>query len=88
LKERYESLTAREQAVMQRVISGSLNKQIAAELDITEDTVKFHRGNVMRKIQAESFADLVRMAQNLGIVSNQRIRSNQRSSTTASSTKV
>jgi FixJ family two-component response regulator len=82
LKERYESLTAREQEVMQRVISGSLNKQIAAELDITEDTVKFHRGNIMRKMEADSLADLVRMAENLGI------RSNQRSSITASSTKV
>ena len=82
LKERYQSLTSREQEVMRRVISGLLNKQIAADLDITEDTVKFHRGNIMRKIQADSFADLVRMGETLGI------RSNQRSSITASSTKV
>ena len=64
---RYNSLTAREQEVMAQVISGLLNKQIAAELKITEDTVKFHRGHIMRKMQADSLADLVRMAENLGI---------------------
>jgi len=67
LRERYKSLTAREQEVMQRVISGMLNKQIAAGLDITEDTVKFHRGRIMRKMRADSLADLVRMAGDLGI---------------------
>jgi FixJ family two-component response regulator len=71
LRDRYESLTAREQQVMQQVISGLLNKQIAAELEITEDTVKFHRGHIMRKMQADSLADLVRMAENLGIRSHQ-----------------
>jgi FixJ family two-component response regulator len=70
LRQRYESLTAREQEVMQLVISGLLNKQIAGELTITEDTVKFHRGHVMRKMHAESLADLVRMAENLGVRSN------------------
>jgi FixJ family two-component response regulator len=70
LRRRYESLTAREQEVMQLVISGLLNKQIAGELTITEDTVKFHRGHVMRKMCAESLADLVRMAENLGVRSN------------------
>ena len=55
---------------MQQVISGRLNKQIAAELEITEDTVKFHRGNIMRKMRADSLADLVRMAQSLGIHSH------------------
>ena len=70
LRDRYESLTAREQEVMQQVISGLLNKQIAAELKITEFTVKFHRGHVMRKMRADSLADLVRMAENLGIHSN------------------
>ena len=70
LRQRYESLTAREQEVMQLVISGLLNKQIAGELTITEDTVKFHRGHVMRKMCAESLADLVRMAENLGVRSN------------------
>jgi FixJ family two-component response regulator len=72
LQGRYESLTAREQEVMQHVISGSLNKQIAAEMSITEDTVKFHRGHIMRKMQAHSLADLVRMAEGLRIRSHQR----------------
>jgi len=71
LRDRYESLTAREQQVMRQVISGLLNKQIAAELEITEDTVKFHRGHIMRKMQADSLPDLVRMAENLGIRSQQ-----------------
>jgi FixJ family two-component response regulator len=70
LRRRYESLTAREQEVLQRVISGALNKQIAGELGITEDTVKFHRGHVMRKMCADSLADLVRMAESLGIRSH------------------
>ena len=72
LRGRYESLTAREQEVMQQVISGMLNKQIAAELKITEDTVKFHRGNIMRKMRADSFADLVRMAESLAIPTDKR----------------
>jgi FixJ family two-component response regulator len=67
LRNRYQSLTAREQEVMQRVISGLLNKQIAAELQITEFTVKIHRGHVMQKMCADSLADLVRMAETLGI---------------------
>jgi len=71
LRDRYQSLTAREQEVMQQVISGLLNKQIAGELKITEDTVKFHRGHIMRKMEADSLADLVRMAENLGIRSDQ-----------------
>jgi len=72
LRDRYESLTVREQEVMQQVISGMLNKQIAAELNITEDTVKFHRGHIMRKMRADSLADLVRMAKNLAIPSDKR----------------
>jgi FixJ family two-component response regulator len=72
LQRRYESLTTREQEVMAQVISGLLNKQIAGELKIAEDTVKFHRGHIMRKMQADSLADLVRMAENLGIRSNPR----------------
>jgi FixJ family two-component response regulator len=67
LRERYESLTAREQQVMQEVVSGLLNKQIAAALNITEFTVKIHRGHVMRKMRAASLPDLVRMAESLGI---------------------
>jgi FixJ family two-component response regulator len=74
LKSRYESLTAREQEVMQPVISGLLNKQIAGKLGITEDTVKFHRGHIMRKMRADSLADLVRMAQNLGIAAQRSDR--------------
>ncbi|HKN71613.1 MAG TPA: response regulator transcription factor [Terriglobales bacterium] len=70
LKNRYASLTAREQEIMEQVISGKLNKQIAAELSITEFTVKFHRGHIMRKMQADSLADLVRMAGNLGMGSD------------------
>jgi len=72
LQNRYESLTAREQEVMQQVVSGLLNKQVAAELNIAEYTVKIHRGRVMRKMHAESLADLVRMAENLGIHSPKR----------------
>ena len=67
LRTRYESLTPREREVMQQVISGLLNKQVAAELKITEFTVKVHRGQVMEKMQADSLADLVRMAEKLGI---------------------
>jgi len=67
LRDRYESLTRREQEVMQQVVSGLLNKQIAGELKITEYTVKIHRGRVMRKMHAESLADLVMMAENLDI---------------------
>jgi FixJ family two-component response regulator len=72
LQNLYESLTAREQEVMQQVVSGLLNKQIAAELNIAEYTVKIHRGRVMRKMHAESLADLVRMAENLQIRSHKR----------------
>ena len=67
LQSRYETLTAREREVMRQVISGLLNKQVAAELNITEFTVKVHRGQVMRKMQADSLAHLVRMAESLGI---------------------
>ena len=66
LQNRFESLTPREQEIMQQVVSGSLNKQIATELNISEFTVKIHRGHVMRKMHAGSLADLVRMAERLG----------------------
>jgi FixJ family two-component response regulator len=67
VRDRYASLTVREQEVMQQVVAGLLNKQVAAELHITEFTVKIHRGHVMRKMHADSLADLVRMAETLGI---------------------
>ena len=67
LTKKFETLTPREQEVMGWIAGGLLNKQVAAEIGVTEITVKVHRGNVMRKMAAKSFADLVRMAELLGV---------------------
>jgi FixJ family two-component response regulator len=67
LRERFESLTSREREIMAHVVAGQMNKQIAGNLDVSEITVKVHRGQVMRKMGAKSLAALVRMADKLGI---------------------
>ena len=69
LRERFETLTAREREVMVLVASGLLNKQIAAELGTAEKTIKVHRAQVMHKMEAESLAELVRMTDRLGLSS-------------------
>ncbi len=70
LQERYALLTPREREVFPRVTSGLLNKQIAAELGASEKTIKVHRGQVMRKMEATSLADLIHLAEKLGLPSN------------------
>jgi FixJ family two-component response regulator len=67
LRNRYDLLTPREREVFALLVLGLLNKQIAGELATTERTIKFHRAHIMQKIQAESIADLVRIAQRLGL---------------------
>ena len=68
IRRRIESLTERERDVFSRVVTGMLNKQVGLELGITEKTVKVHRANVMLKMDADSLADLVRMAERAGVV--------------------
>jgi FixJ family two-component response regulator len=67
LRERFDSLTRREREIMALVVTGRMNKQIAADLAVSEITVKVHRGHVMRKMGARSLAELVRMADRLGV---------------------
>lgn len=71
IRQRYESLTSREQEILVLVVQGFVNKQIADELNITEPTVKMHRGRMMQKMAADSLADLVRMSQRLGVSGGQ-----------------
>ena len=72
LEQRYASLTARESQVLPLIVSGLLNKQAAAELGISEVTLQIHRSRIMRKMAAESFAHLVRMAGQLNIALERR----------------
>jgi FixJ family two-component response regulator len=67
VRERFSRLTVREREVMSWVVAGKLNKQIAGELGTSEITVKVHRGQVMKKMEADSVADLVRMSGRLGL---------------------
>jgi FixJ family two-component response regulator len=67
LKQLYATLTPRESEVMGLVVTGLMNKQVAGRMELSEITVKIHRGNVMRKMEAQSLADLVRMAEQLGV---------------------
>jgi len=69
VRRRYESLTKREREVMRLFVSGLLNKQIAGEWESSEVTVKMHRGQVMRKMKAQSLVQLVRMSEKIGISS-------------------
>ena len=67
LRARFEVLTPRERAILTQVAAGRLNKQIAADIGITETTVKVHRSNAMRKIKASSLAELCRMVDKLNL---------------------
>ena len=69
LEQQYASLSDREREVMGLIVTGLLNKQVGIQLGISEITVKAHRGKAMRKMRADSFADLVQMATRLGVAS-------------------
>ncbi|MGC1178237.1 MAG: response regulator [Methyloceanibacter sp.] len=73
LRSLFEGLTPREREVMSLVTTGLMNKQIAGDLGVSEITIKLHRGHVMRKMRAKSLADLVRMAEVLGIRRGERM---------------
>jgi FixJ family two-component response regulator len=72
LRARFDALTPREREVLPHVVSGRLNKQIAASLELSEATVKMHRGQIMRKMEAGSLPELVRMADRLGVTAPAR----------------
>ena len=67
LHERYERLTAREREVFVHLIAGQLNKQVAADLSISERTIKLHRSRIFEKLEVDSMAELARLAVDLGI---------------------
>jgi FixJ family two-component response regulator len=72
LRARFETLTPREREILALVVDGLMNKQIAAETDIAEITVKIHRGRIMKKMGTRSLAELVRMAERLGVSRNRQ----------------
>ena len=75
MQSRYDSLTSREREILDLVTKGLMNKQVAAEVGLSEITVKIHRGHVMRKMAARSLPDLVRMTEALKGYSQKRSRS-------------
>jgi FixJ family two-component response regulator len=72
IRERLELLTPREHEVLPLIVSGLLNKQVAAEIGTTEASVKVHRSQLMRKMDADSLPELVRMAEKIGISGSRR----------------
>ncbi len=74
LEARYARLTPRERQVLEHLIAGQLNKQVAADLDIAERTVKLHRANILQKLEADSMASLARLAVELGVSPRQTTR--------------